>query len=162
MKKWLSRFGPGLRLLAVFGIGAAGVTAVLPPGESPPREPTPEPGVTLARLAVELTESTPTAMPVADAASYIPWPWLDDLSQVELSEALLADLSRAEISQARTRPNNTPQGSAGTATVVNPNDPLFTAETALPLTRTARFPGDAVEARGAIDELLVASGASGY
>jgi len=166
MKEWLSKFAPGIRLLAVFGIGAAGVSAILPPGETPTAQPQADPQIRLAGLAAAAPQAV--AQPATrtsatarsdPAAGVIPWPWLDELSQVELSVALLADLSRGETTLPR-RPavdSTEPPAASGI-------HPLSYGETALAQSLTATYEGvfEAVDAGAAELAETGPAAASGY
>jgi hypothetical protein len=138
MKKWLPEFTPILRLLTVFGIGAAGVQAALHRGQESVSEPLAKPSIQmvdapLVRTAVQRPKPRPE-VPSANIANPRPLP--DDFSPIELSQALLEELSRGGPAvpglahlegvsfEAATRP---------------PSDPLFSHQTSVPVEDTAQF-----------------------
>ncbi len=142
MRKWLSEFAPVLRLLTIFGFGAAGVHA-LARGEQPMPPPVQHTSVQVVEAAMRVVDPAvparrlpPTEMPSADLER--PVPLRNDFSRIELSEAILAELSQGSIVMpglARF------EGASYEVATPPASDPLFADETSAPVSGSDQVGG---------------------
>ncbi len=161
MKQWLPEFTPILRLLTVFGIGTAGVQAVLHRGQEPAAQTLAKPGIHLVDAALGQPAPhhfvPPPDFPAANIANQSPLP--NNFSPIELSEALFAELSRGTSDMTRLARF---EGVSLQAAVPPPPDPLFSDHTAMAVEDTGRFddPETEVAARLADDLTAQANAAA--